>query len=56
MSEETEVARGYPGLRRRIERAVAATEYNAARDSIFEFGPTALLIGRTERLTAERDS
>ena len=48
MSEATEIARGYPRLRRRIEIPAAATEYNAAPDSAFEFGLAAL----TERLTA----
>ncbi|APE36268.1 hypothetical protein BOX37_22690 [Nocardia mangyaensis] len=52
MSEATEIARGYPRLRRRIERAAAATEYNAAPDSAFEFGLAALMDGLFERLTA----
>ncbi|MCX0271558.1 TetR/AcrR family transcriptional regulator C-terminal domain-containing protein [Nocardia zapadnayensis] len=52
MSEATEIGRGYPRLRRRIERASAATEYNAAPDSAFGFGLAALLDGLSERLTA----
>ncbi|MEV4129281.1 TetR/AcrR family transcriptional regulator C-terminal domain-containing protein [Nocardia sp. NPDC049707] len=52
MSEATEIAMSYPRLRRRIEKASAATEYNAAPDSTFEFGLAALLDGLAERLTA----
>ncbi len=37
-------------LRRRVERAAAVTEYSAAPDRAFEFGPAALLNGLTERL------
>ena len=52
MSEATEIAQGYPRLRRRIETASTATGYNAAPDSAFEFGLTALLEGLTERPAA----
>ncbi|MGF6881406.1 putative membrane-anchored protein [Nocardia sp. GAS34] len=52
ISEATEIAQGYPRLRRRIEKASAATEYNSAPDSTFEYGLAALLDGFAVRLTA----
>ncbi|MFC9996261.1 TetR/AcrR family transcriptional regulator [Nocardia sp. NPDC127526] len=49
MAEATAVARQFPRLRTRIERA-AATDYNAAPDRSFEFGLTILLDGFSDRI------
>ncbi|GAB4589288.1 TetR/AcrR family transcriptional regulator [Nocardia sp. IFM 10818] len=49
MAEATDLAMGFPRLRTRIERA-AATKYNAAPDSSFEFGLTLLLDGLSDRI------
>ncbi|WP_067543460.1 TetR/AcrR family transcriptional regulator [Nocardia crassostreae] len=49
MTEAMDVAKQFPRLRTRIERA-AATDYNATPDSSFEFGLTLLLDGLGERL------
>ncbi|MEU0541764.1 TetR/AcrR family transcriptional regulator C-terminal domain-containing protein [Nocardia sp. NPDC005978] len=54
MSEATAVAMEFPRLRARIERQ-AATDYNAAPDSSFEFGLAALLQGLQDQL-ADRET
>ncbi|MFE3959893.1 TetR/AcrR family transcriptional regulator [Nocardia sp. NPDC059091] len=51
MSEATEIAGHYPRLRRRLENPTTANDYNAAPESSFTFGLTALLDGLRDRLT-----
>ncbi|GGT53917.1 TetR/AcrR family transcriptional regulator [Streptomyces purpureus] len=49
LAEATEIARGYPRLRARIESA-SGTDYNAAPDNTFAFGLNAILNGLEQQL------